>query len=180
MPHRLHRLALAVAVLLCCPLATAAAAGYVLFFQSFGDWATLCSRDEATGVTSCTADAPPPSLDGQPAVVVHVTEAEPGAFAVSVEFRANVAPNASAALRVDGGADHMAAMDRNYVAVLDRAASSSMVAEMLTGRLLTVRVAGFGSDAAPIYVGVPLTSFPTALERMRANLRQYGTIRDSR
>jgi hypothetical protein len=169
---------LAAIPILAIPAAAAAMAGYVLFFQSFSDWATLCARDEAAAATACTADAPPPSLDGPPAIVLHVTETESGVFAVDAEFRANVAPGASAALRVDNGADYVAPMDNGYVARLDRDAAGRLVADMLAGHTLTVRAAGFGEGAPPLYVGIPLSTFRGAFERMRANLRQYGVIRD--
>ena len=160
------------------PAAGASGAGYVLYFQPFGEWATLCAQDEAAGATTCTADSPPPSLNGAPAVVVHVGEIASGVFIIDVEFRANVAPGAHAALRVDGNADHVAALDEGYVAHLNPDEAKRLVSEMLAGRILTVRAAGFGDNAKPIYVGVPLGDFIDAFNRMRVNLRQYGVIRD--
>jgi hypothetical protein len=176
---RRRLLAFAVLFTLAVPaIAGVGTAGYVLYFEPFGEWATICARDEATGTTTCTADSPPPSLSGPPAVLLHVAETASGVFAVEVEFRANVAPGARAALRVDGNADYIALLDEGYVAHVDRNDVGRLVAEMLTGRTLTVRAAGFGSGAPPIYVGIPLGDFIDAFNRMRVNIRQYGVIRD--
>ncbi len=159
------------------PAVAADMAGYVLYYRMFGDWSAICSRDEATGNVLCVAESPPPTSVVPPAVVLRVRETAPETYAVSAAFRANVAPGAAAALRVDDGADRVVALDAGYEAHFSGAEAAGLVAEMLAGRVLTVRGAGHGSDAQPILVGVPLVAFRGALEAMRMNLRQHGGIR---
>lgn len=182
MSFRLFRLA-AVAAILPIPAVAAGLAGYVLYFQTFGDWSAICARDEAAEAAAdaivCTAESPAPTSSTPPAVVLRVTETQPGTFALSAAFRANVAPGSQAALRVDDRADHIGVLNADYELHFGAAESASLVAEMLAGRVLNIRAAGFGGDAQPIHVGVPLAAFGSAFDRMRINLRHHNVIRDS-
>ncbi len=179
MPHRFHRLAIAVAAIVLPASAVAAdLAGYVLYFQSFGDWSAICARDEAAGIVTCAAESPSPTSATPPAIIVRVAETESGTFAVSAIFRANVASGALAALRVDDGADHVGPLDAGYEVHFGPGESGALVSEMLDGRLLSLRAAGFGSNAQAIHVGVPLAAFGSAFNQMRVSLRQHGRIRD--
>lgn len=179
MPYRYDRLFLDLAALvISAPAIAAGLAGYVLYFQSFGDWSAICARDEAAGIVNCTAESPAPTPATPPAVMVRVTETAAGIFAVTALFRANVAPGAEAALRIDDGTDRVGTLDGGYEVRFGPEESAALVADMLAGRQLTLRAASFGSNAQPIHVGVPLATFSHAFQQMRLGLRQHGAIRD--
>ena len=164
-------------VLLLFHAAAPAQAAFVLFFQPMGGWSVLCSRDEPTGIVSCTADAPPPALNNAPAVVVHVTETVSGAFSVTLEMRADVSPGAPVTVGVDGGKGVQAPLDRDYRARIDGTVAGQLVADMLSGRQLVIDARLHG-DGAPIEVIISLETFSQAFAVMRTNLRSFGAIQE--
>lgn len=172
-PNRVFAAAVVVAGL----IPALASAAFVLFSQSFGAWSVVCWKDEASNRVTCSADAPPTTLDAIPDGVVRVSEAASGAFTISVEMRADVAPGGTVRLAVDGDSAQRLTLGVDYVARLDGVAAGSLVAAMLEGRELDVGAAGY-AGRPDVAMAIPLDSFPEAFEAMRVNLRRRGAIRD--
>jgi hypothetical protein len=156
-------------------LSTNAVAGWVFYYQQFGDWTVLCWRDLGTNSNTCTLSAPPATMGGSaPPNVIQVHEYAPGAFQVAITIRDIVKPNLPAYLRVDEQPIREAAV-RDGLARWYGNEALEVLAWMSAGKRLVYRVQT-APDGLPRDVHVGLDQFRDALARYREVIRSHGLL----
>lgn len=156
-------------------LSVKAAAGWVFYYQQFGDWTVLCWRDIGTNANTCTLSAPPPTMTGAaPPNVIQVHEYAPGAFQVAITIRDIVKPNLPAYLRVDERTIREAPV-RDGLARWYGEEATAMLVEMGAGKRLVYRVQT-APDGLPRDVHIGLDRFREALARYREVIRSHGLL----
>ncbi len=154
--------------------ALAAAAAYVTYMATFGDWSVLCAYDEPTRRHWCTLQAPPPTLfDGRSEIVVG--EEADGVYWVVVRVRGGVVPGSPVYLRVDANPPHGAYPNRVGEAVWRGVAAADLVDEMRLGRHLVVRSFA-AAGTAPRDEHLALDGFAEALAESRVRRRERGAF----
>lgn len=156
-------------------LAAGAAAGWVFFYQQFGDWTVLCWRDLGTNANTCTLSAPPATMSGvAPPNVIQVHEYAPGAFQVAITIRDITKPDLPAYLRVDEQPIREASV-RDGLARWYGDEAMEILVGMGAGKRLVYRVQT-APDGLPRDVHVGLDRFRDALARYREVIRSHGLL----
>jgi len=155
------------------------AAGYVIYFHTFGDWSVICSKDEPTSRKSCSLSAPPPAIDLS-AARSQITVAERGKDSVTINVRIGgvVVPGLPCYLRIDDNPAHQSQPNRFGETAWTGAEAVAIRDQMVRGRRMVLR--SFPVGTTPSDNGKPrdelisLNGFEEALQTYRANLRTYG------
>ncbi len=179
-PNRaLNRLAVAGSMVLAlmtgCATADAQPAGYVFYYQAFGDWIVICALDEPTGRKDCRMGAPDPSFAGAPDVRVDIIEPTDGEAAIELRIHGAIETGRPALLKVDGGARHQAVLTRTGEAVWRGAEARTILDEMAAGQTVSIRFIRWGERVEAERL-LSLAGFAAARQAYRQRLT-VGTSR---
>ncbi len=159
-----------------CATAEAQPAGYVFYYQAFGDWVVICALDEPTGRKDCRLGAPDPSFAGTADVRVDVIDQLDGETAIEIRIHEPIETGRPALLKADGGARHQAALARTGEAVWRGAEARTIVDEMAAGHTLSIRFVRQG-DLRETERQFPLAGFAAARQTYQRQLIAIGSSR---
>lgn len=170
------RAVLAAGGILAASWAMPAAAQYVVYFHTFGDWAVVCARDEPTGQTRCSLSAPSPAnrpVASAPRLAVDVVAPAKGETLVGLHIDEPVDAARPVSLRVDSDSQHTAPVSRVGEASWRGAEAARLVDEMATGHTLVIQFFGSGTPAGTLRT-LSVGSFAGALAAYREALARFA------
>lgn len=159
-----------------CATAEAQPAGYVFYYQAFGDWVVICALDEPTGRKDCRLGAPDPSFAGTTDVRINVIDQLDGETAIELRIHGAVETGRPALLKADGGARHQAPLARTGEAAWRGAEARTILDEMAAGQTLSIRFVRQG-DLRETERQFPLAGFAAARRTYQQRLIAIGSSR---
>ncbi len=151
-----------------------AAAQFVIYHSTHGDWTATCARDQLSSRVTCTMSAPPPRMNLEQSGATLIIDESAGA-APSIGFRVQGAVDVSKPVLalIDASTPVEGTANRFGEGGWRGAAALSLIEAMRQGARLTL-VWSIDSDADRRAAQFNLSEFPAALADYRRKLVEFG------
>ncbi|MEE9139486.1 MAG: hypothetical protein V3U18_01780 [Alphaproteobacteria bacterium] len=173
-PDRLGRAAALAALFLAAVAAGhPAAAAYILYHHTFGEWSVVCWQGMAVPESSCFIDAPAIALEEAGRMsAIRITGPGPGGYTLTVSSRSGTALGTRVILSVDNNPAYERGPDHLDRVTWTGPEAVAIIEELERGRALALRF--LGAPAAARELSISLEEFGAAFEAFRDGLARLG------
>jgi hypothetical protein len=157
-----------------CSATTPAAAQFVIYHSTHGDWNTTCARDQLSSRVTCTMSAPPPRIDLQQSGATIVIDESAGAGpSISIRVRGDIDASKPVLALIDSNPPVEGGTNRFGEGGWRGATALFLIEAMSRGGRMTL-VWSVESDSNRRAAQFNLDDFPAALANYRRKLAEFG------